>query len=232
MMRFFERIFFPWDVCCVYCRDEHVYKYGFCRRCLESLPDLEGERCSICLDRINTHGLCAACLKEAPDYERLFSPKIYSGIIKDLIHAFKFNNARYLKYPLALLMRDALPADIAEKTDVIVPLASSKRRIKEYGYNQAMLLAKEISALINKPVFDILQKSSGGSNMYLLNKEERRKNIKGLYSANGTLSGETVLLVDDICTTGETLRAVSHILKKAGAGKIYALTAARDDIKF
>lgn len=231
-MNFFEKMFFPWDVCCVYCKDENVYKYGFCKSCFDSLSDSEGERCRICLDRINTRGLCAACLKEAPDYERLFAPKTYSGIYKDLLHAFKFNNARYLKHPLALLMRDALPKVIIDEISVIVPVASSKKRIKDYGYNQAMLLAKELSHLINKPVRDILEKSSGGSNMYQLNKEERRKNIRGLYSASGTLSGETVLLVDDICTTGETLRAVSRILKKAGAGKIYALTAARDDIKF
>lgn len=231
-MSFFERMFFPWDVCCVYCKDENVYKYGFCKSCFESLADLEGERCKICLDRINTHGLCAACLKETPDYERLFAPKTYSGIFKDLIRDFKFNNARYLKHPLALLMRDALPKEIIEEINVIVPVASSRKRIKDYGYNQAMLLAKELSHLINKPVCDILEKSSGGSNMYLLNKEERRRNIKGLYSVKGTLSGETVLLIDDICTTGETLRSCAHLIKKAGAGKIYALTAARDDIKF
>lgn len=231
-MNIFERMFFPWDICCVNCKNENVYKYGFCKSCYDSLPNLEGERCRICLDAINTQGLCAACLKETPAYERLFSPKVYSGIIKDLLHAFKFNNARYLKHPLALLMRDALPKEIIDEINIIIPVASSKKRIKDYGYNQAMLLAKELSLLINRPVCDILQKSDGGSSMYLLSRDERRKNIKGLYSLKGELSGEAVLLIDDICTTGETLRAASHLIKKAGAGKIYALTAARDDRKF
>lgn len=66
--------------------------------------------------------------------------------------------------------------------------------------------------------------------MALLNKEERRKNIKGLYDFRGTLKNQTVLLIDDIVTTGETLRACAAELKKAGAGEIYCLAIARTDV--
>lgn len=66
--------------------------------------------------------------------------------------------------------------------------------------------------------------------MALLNKEERRKNIKGLYDIKGMVNNQTILLIDDIVTTGETLRACAAQLKKAGAGDIYCLAIARTDI--
>lgn len=230
-MNFFERIIFPWDACCVCCRSEKVYKYGFCENCYNSLEDFEDERCPICLDRVNTKGLCSACLKERPEYEKLYSAKVYGGSIKNLLHLFKYHNARYLKHPLALLMLDSVPKEVLDEITAVVPVASNKERIKTYGYNQALLLAKEFSSLCGKKVMPVLRKHSSKTNMHMLNKAERRKNIKGLYFVEGSLSGETVLLTDDICTTGETLRSCAHLLKRAGAEKVYALTVARDDIK-
>lgn len=230
-MNFFERILFPWDACCIGCRNEKVYKYGFCETCFTELSDIEDERCPICLDRVNTKGLCSACLKERPDYEKLYSAKVYEGNLKKLLHLFKYHNARYLKHPFALLMLDSVPEDILYSITAIVPVASNKDRIKTYGYNQALILANEFSRVTGKKVLSVLRKHPSKTNMHMLNKAERRKNIKGLYYVEGSLKGETVLLLDDICTTGETLRSCAHLLKKAGAEKVYAITVARDDIK-
>ena len=94
------------------------------------------------------------------------------------------------------------------------------------------MLAEELSKRLNVPVLEgVLKKNNSKKSMAMLDKKERRKNIKGLFYFDKKLSGETVLLVDDICTTGETLRACSRELRRAGAGKICCACVARTDLR-
>lgn len=226
-----EKLFFPWDVCCNGCKSEQVYRYGLCRQCLETLKKPEGTRCEICLDKINTTGLCKACLQKQPDYQRLYCAFLFEDLGRRLIHQFKFKNKRYLKHLFAALCAEALPPEIQKACTVIVPVPLSKERRRRRGYNQAQLLAEELSQKFNIPVnTSVLTRQNGKQQTALLNKEERRKSIKGLYSAAGSLKNQTVLLMDDIVTTGETLRACAAELKKAGADAVYCLAIARTDI--
>ncbi len=226
-----EKLFFPWDTCCNGCKSEKVYQYGLCENCFRSLTKPEGSRCEICLDKINTAGLCKSCLEKKPDYICLYCAFLFENLGRKLIHEFKFRNKRYLKHLFAALCAEAVPKEIWEKCTLLIPVPLSKKRYRQRGYNQAELLARELSIRYNIPVnTSILYKHEGEKQMALLNKEERRKNIKGLYAANGTLKNQTVLLIDDIVTTGETLRACAAQLKKAGAEAIYCLAIARTDI--
>ncbi len=232
-MNFFEKIFFPWNASCINCNSEKPEKYGLCKKCYGLLSTLEGNRCEICLDRIDTVGLCKECLHEKPDYLRLYCDYEFSGTMRKLIHKFKIGNCRYLKYPFGEILLKSLPNDILNKCDVIVPVPSSRERMKKFGYNQALLLANELSKLTGLPVNNkTISKKSGQTKMALLNKEQRRKNIKGLYELCGEIGNKTVLLVDDICTTGETLRYCARLLKKAGASKVYAVAIARTELKY
>ena len=65
-----EKLFFPWDVCCNGCKSENVYQLGLCKSCFQALRAPQGNRCEICLDKIDTTGLCKACLQKQPDYRR------------------------------------------------------------------------------------------------------------------------------------------------------------------
>ena len=223
----FEKTFFPWDACCNVCKSEVPLKNGLCDKCTSSLKKISGLRCEKCLDLINTSGLCAECLERLPDYEKLYCTFTYSDPLKKLLYSFKFGDARYLSHVLAPLMQVE-----DNGYDLIIPVPLSKKTFRKREYNQAFLLAEELSKRLSVPVAcDVLKKNDSASSMARLDKKERRKNIKGLFYFDKKLSGETVLLVDDICTTGETLRACSHELKKAGAGKIYCVCVARTDLK-
>ncbi len=227
-----EYFFFPWDAHCLLCKNEHVEKYGLCKDCLRELEAPDGDRCKICLDRTDTEGLCGECFALPPDYECLFSPFVFDGVLRELLHDFKFNNKRYLRYPLAQMLLDAIPQNILSECDIFIPVPMSTDRLRERGYNQTELLVRELTRLTDIPcINDALKKLPGQKHMSLLNKAERRKNIKGFYYCDKKLCGETVLLVDDICTTGETLRTCAQELKKANAGKIYCVTVARTDLK-
>lgn len=227
---FFEKLFFPFDCSCNICKSEDKLENGLCAKCISALERSEGERCEICLDRISTRGRCAACLKKKPDYEKAFCSYTYSGEMRKLIHAFKFARKRYLRHVLAPLMQEAIDKSIA--FDVIIPVPLTSGALKKRGYNQAAELARELEKTLEVPVReDVLFKNKSSAHMAQLNKVERRKNIKGLYFCRGELTGETVLLIDDVITTGETLRACAHELKRAGAGKIYCASVARTDLK-
>ena len=228
-----EYLFFPWDVSCVSCRAEQTEPCGLCRRCLGELTPLSGARCEICLDPVAAPGLCSSCLRKAPAYERLYASYVFTGLMRRLIHEFKFHNKRYLRRVFARMALDTLPPALLSACAYLIPVPVSRTRKRKRGFNQAALLTKELSRLTGIPVReDALSRKDGNTQTALLDKSERRKDIRGLYTAADTLHGETVLLIDDVCTTGETLRACSDTLKQAGAGKIYCYTIARTDLKY
>lgn len=226
-----EALFFPWDICCCACKEERVEKLGLCADCVKKLHRPEGLRCPICLDRVDTDGLCASCLKKRPAYERLYTCYVYEEPLKGLIRAFKFHNARYLKHAFTQMAEEALPKDVIDACDVFVPVPQSKAHYRERGYNQAAVLAKAMGKVMEKPVNEHVLVREKNTQMSKMTKEEREKAVKKEYGFAGTLHGETVLLIDDVVTTGGTVRACAEQLKKAGAGKIVVFAVARTDKK-
>ncbi|MBR2861070.1 MAG: ComF family protein [Clostridia bacterium] len=231
--KFIDTYIFPWDTGCISC-DDHIienHRYGLCSDCIKALPRLKGQRCKFCLDEIDTEGLCARCLKNPPEYDQLFIPLTYSGFVQGLVQKFKYEGAQYLRYPLANMVFDAINPKILPVTDYIIPVPASKARMEKYLYNQTELLARELSDLSGVPVkCDVLFRKDTSSKTVSLSREERQKLIKEQYYFSSFVKGKTVLLVDDVVTTGETLRVCSSLLKKAGASRIYCCAIARTDL--
>lgn len=227
---FFRQLFFPTNATCVNCLNEEVFKYGLCRDCYKALSPLSENQCEICRDAINTEGLCASCMKEKPDYTRLYCLFSYKPPLDKLIKDFKRNNKRYLKYDFAKIALDSIE-EVADKITLITAVPISKNRLRERGYNQAELLGKELSYLTDIPYKNVLVRA-GSTRSSLLNKDERIKQLKGQFDFDKSVFGETVLLIDDICTTGTTLRHCAKLLKKAGAKEVYCCVIARTERKF
>ncbi len=225
----FTQLMFPTNANCLICAKEDIYKYGLCYDCYKSLVPLIGNRCRICCDSINTEGLCSSCMKEKPDYAKLFCNFSYKPPMDTLIKNFKHNNKRYLKYDFAQIALDSLKEVIDEIT-LITAVPISKRRLRERGYNQAELLGKKLSSLTDIPYRTVLCRS-GNIKAANLNRDERLKQLKGQFDFNAGVFGETVLLVDDVCTTGTTLRQCAKLLKKAGAKEVYCCVIARTERK-
>ncbi len=221
-------IIFPSCVKCLLCYNEETVKYSLCPDCFKKLKVTNGQRCEICLDRINTEGLCKNCLNKRPFYTKLYSPYVYDTAIKELILKFKSGNNQFLKEYFALIALDSIPSEILDKCTLITNVPCSRYKLKKRGYDQAQLIAKAISKKTDIPYKEALYRLSGEKTA-LLNRKYREKTVEERYSFCLNVYGETVLLIDDVCTTGTTLSYCSEQLKKAGAKEVYCFTIARTD---
>jgi len=136
----------------------------------------------------------------------------------------KFSGIRRLAKPLGRLL---LNLEIPE-CDGIVPVPLSRNSLRERGFNQSLLMARVISKKLNITLYmDALLKTRDTLPQVGLNAKERRKNLKGAFKASGKINNQRLLLIDDVMTTGATVRECSKILIKAGAKEVVVITLAR-----
>jgi ComF family protein len=164
--------------------------------------------------------------------DAMYSVFMYKEKARDLILKFKYSGKMFLAKDFGAQMADKFKQlPFYDKIDCIVPVPLNiVRRIKR-GYNQAELLSREISKLTQKPVIRrSLYRKKMTKPQFKLSKEERIKNIKGSFFVKNKerIRNKTILLIDDIITTGATVSACAAALKKSGAKKVYVLSLARD----
>lgn len=190
-------------------------------------------RCPYCGAVIKTEEMacedCFSSFPEEPFVRRLYgetciAPFRYDGIFRRAVIRFKFYGKRQYAQRLARAVFGALKKEYPNAVfDVVTCVPLSEKRRRERGYNQSELLAKELSKLLSIPYLPLLQKEKDNLAQHSLPKEKRRENVRGVYAFCGgkqDVSGRTILLVDDIVTTGNTLHECSRILKKAGAKEV------------
>lgn len=201
--------------------------------------------CGIC-GKIDPNSLCKKCEKKIENqldisiiknvedkyFDELMSIFKYEGMVRKLILNYKFNEKSYMYMTFVnLLLKDKKIFENIKNYDTIIPVPISKKRQKERGYNQCELIAKEIAKKIKLEYRNnCLIKTKNIIEQNKLNKEEREKNIIGVYNLeNGQLlENKKILLIDDIYTTGSTVNECSKILRKANPNKIGILTIAKD----
>lgn len=183
-------------------------------------------------------GKCRARLPENKKICHLDFPYVlgaaagyHNETVKGLIHNLKFNGARRAAKPLGeILIKYLKGLDLNFENFVIVPVPLGRRRLKTRGFNQAELLAKEISAYFGIPVASsaLIRAKETKPQTELKSLEERFKNLEESFSVSAPeiISNKNILLVDDVSTSGATLSAAAAALKKSGAKKIIALAAA------
>ena len=156
----------------------------------------------------------------------------YEGIIRKLILDYKLNDKSFLyKTFSSFLLKDEKIFEKIQKYDKIMPVPISKKRKKDRGYNQSLLIAKEISLKSKVNLLNnCLIKTKNIIEQSKLNKEKRLKNIQGVYELKNkqVLKNKKILLIDDIYTTGSTVNECSRILKQGKPSKIGILVLAKD----
>lgn len=202
--------------------------------------------CGIC-GKLNQKYLCKKCQKvlenqskfvidENQDFNQNFNKHLYifkyEGIIRSMILNYKFNEKSYLYITFVnFLLKNEKFFKILKSYDTIIPVPISSERKNERGYNQSELLAKELAKKLNiECVKNCLIKNKNIIEQSKLNKEERQKNIQGVYILKNKekLINKKLLLIDDIYTTGSTVNECCKILKQANPRKIDVLTIAKD----
>ena len=147
----------------------------------------------------------------------------YEGALRDVIHAFKYEGRRSLARPLGGMLRKA-GRPVLERSDCVVPVPLHPWRQLRRGFNQARDLAERL----DRPVMNALWRIRATPSQMTLSAAERRSNLRGALAASPfvTVADQTVVLVDDVRTTGATLDECAKALRRAGAREVRALTLA------
>lgn len=152
----------------------------------------------------------------------------YKGSLERLLHAFKFERHDFLDSSLATLLEEAMRARGDFAFDAIVPVPMHRTKERRRGYNQAALLACALGKRIGISCdAGLLEKREENQTQSLLARAARAENVRKSFHAPADLSGKSILIVDDICTTGETFRACARALLKAGADRVCAISIAK-----
>jgi len=172
-------------------------------------------------------GRCTMCRLGLSGFDEVFTYGSYEGALRKLIHVFKYGGVQPLAKPFGDFMMKALPRE--RQFDAIVPMPLHWRRRWERGFNQAALLAREISRRWNVPVRNAVRRKRATRQQAGLTNAKRRANVSGVFKARTRLDGMRVLLIDDVLTTGATASACARALKRAGASHVAVLALARTD---
>lgn len=213
---------------CVGCQCEGQL---LCCACSSAAPRLQPPLCRHCgLPMADGSSLCHACRTHPLKLDGLRSVFYFEGVIRQSVHHLKYSNLRALAMPLALLMREYLET-VPCPGEILVPVPLHQRRLKERGYNQSALLARELGRLANLPMLEgsLVRRRDTPPQARTTSAEERRRNVAEAFAcADLRLKGREVILIDDVATTGATLEAAAEALRNAGTSSVWALTLARE----
>ena len=198
-----------------------------CEPCESSLSRLERPYCVRCAHP-GADRLCEACASSPPAFDGIRAVCLFEGAARQLVHSLKYANFRAVAPDMARLLADLL-GPRPGPGEVIVPVPLHPRRERTRGYNQSELLARTVGKRTGLPVRPgiVRRVRNTPPQVSIENYEERRSNIEGSFECPNGLSGESVLLMDDVVTTGSTMSACAAALKAAGARSVWGLAFAR-----
>lgn len=197
--------------------------------------------CAFC-GKVGVQGVCPACEKtlpycKTPLHERAeigacLAPLRYEGAVRDALLNYKFHGSQSRCTGFGDILAQAAAEHFGGQFDLVTFVPVSKKRRRERGYDQSYLLARETCRHWDTAPAELLRKTKDNPAQSSLSlREERQKNVAGAYVAvnEGKIKGQRILLIDDILTTGATLREAARVLREAGAEKVICATLAAAD---
>lgn len=233
IINYFIGIIYPYR--CPSCR-RIVNNNSFCESCWKKLFFIEKPYCVICGEQLNVKTdsdlICGKCIKFKYNFDRNFSVFIYNRTIAKAIYKFKFGRKTFLAEFFAKFL--------AKKTnnvkiDYLIAVPIHKKRLKTRGYNQSLLLVKEVSKITNIPyISNLLLKDKNTVPQSKLKSSKRKTNLKSVFNINKkyieNIKGKNIGIIDDVFTTGSTINECAKILKKSGANKVFGFTIVKSTL--
>ncbi len=178
---------------------------------------------------LDLDGRCRLCRSGLTEFDALYCVGAYEGRLRELIHLFKFTPMERLYRPLGAFLRTGLPREAG--FDMLVPMPLHRKRLRERGFNQAALLAKEVARVAALPVVPAVIRKRHTAQQAGLTGKQRRINVRDAFEVRepALVAGKRILLVDDVVTTGASANSCALALKKAGASYVAVLALARAD---
>ena len=208
-----------------------------CWRCFARLPlhTVNDAICRCCglapEGKVDEEFLCEVCRRAPPHFDHARTAAPFRGGIRTMLHDFKYNHATWLRADLVDLLEGAVhtyydPSQI----DLVLPVPLHASRQRKRSYNQAALLAASLARRLRLEMrADLLKRNWATPTQTRLSARARRENVRGAFGLTQPewTRGRTLLVVDDVMTTGATFDAVARCLKTSGAWRVWALAAAR-----
>ncbi len=192
--------------------------------------------CSKAIGRNMTE--CNACRSQFPHYptitylksgEICASPFVYESTVREAVISYKFYGRKFNAESFSLqLIKTVELAFEGIDFDIVMCVPLSKKRMRERGFNQSEIIARRLAEYFKKPFDDSLIKLKDNHEQHKLSAREREINVKGVYgiSDNSRIKGKSILIADDIITTGNTIAECSRVLKENGAREVYCVSIA------
>jgi ComF family protein len=251
-MGFFERaaeLIFPSNIYCIACGNaiDATRAYALCDRCMNEIEWNTGKVCAKCGRSIENDrtgdeapeaepsgeqgALCFDCEATSHVFRKGYACVTYSGNAKEIVRSLKYRDNPYIAEKLAKIMWERIREEIDEETgevftpDLILPVPMHIIKRRKRGYDQAVLMARRLSARMEVPCDEnCIIRSDATSVMSSLGRSERKFNVSGAFSlaegAEARVAGKDLLLVDDVFTTGSTADACASTLLSAGAAGV------------
>lgn len=193
-----------------------------CPACREKLPTASPPRCRRCW-RLSADDVCSDCVASPLDGAR--APFVLAGGARTLVHQLKYRSLHALAEP----MGELLATDLTEHPlpiDLLVPVPLHPRRRRQRGFNQSELLVRVVAGRlgIELNVRSLRRQRNTRPQVQADDRRRREENVRGAFRCGDGVAGRQVLLIDDVLTTGATLRECAAALKAAGAASVWALT--------
>jgi competence protein ComFC len=220
---------------CVHCQSDTAPGVYVCDPCTHDLHPLEApmcQRCSWPFDGAITEGfICGNCHDRDVHFDCAVAAYQSRGVVRELIHGFKYSSRLYLRVQLARWLAKTLedPRIRGTKCDALIPVPLHHVRFREREFNQAEELARLLTQHSGIPTLDALKRVRYTTTQTELSREERMENLRGAFKVRHTaeVKGRDLVLVDDVFTTGSTVEECSRVLRRAGAASVRVITIAR-----
>jgi ComF family protein len=226
-------------ITCLSCGKEHIW---LCENCLQKIIPLSFQQCPLCEKQITSDGiLCSKCKPLSALDGLLVATHYRENGIDRLIHFYKYKFIQDLSFPLGKIATRTFSRSTLPLPDLILPVPLHSKRLRWRGFNQSQLLAeyigKNLTAGFEIPVPDtlLIRKKHTSPQMKIKTYQQRLSNLHNAFAIDpekrSSIQGKTILLVDDVATTGATLFECAKVLKQNGAKKVFAIVLARQTIE-
>jgi ComF family protein len=209
---------------------------SFCKTCEEELVRIEPPFCALCAEpfpgEISGPFVCPNCSGRKVAFEFSVCLWLSRGPVREVVHRLKYNGVLPMRLPLAKLMLPAFNDERLAGTDwLMVPVPLHPRKRRERKFNQSAEIARTLHQLSGTPFHEALQRIRYTDSQAGLDREARLRNLRGAFAVKprsaSQVEGRSILLIDDVFTTGATAHECAQTLKKQGAARVAVLTAAR-----
>jgi len=218
---------------CYICENELLFNERLiCEDCFNRIGFIESPFCTKCGAPIGKkEGKCKHCEKTNFHFSYVRALGVFKSPLVEMIHLLKYNRKTHLSNRLGILLGNILLSDSRlNGADFIIPVPLHKTKLRERGYNQSLLLAEMVSSVSRKELcLDIVVRKKATISQTMLDYETRKKNLEDAFKiiAPEKIKKKSLIVIDDVFTTGTTLDEIAKTLIEAGAEEVYGLVLAR-----